>query len=35
MRRGTGRKEEALVTWIKDGKPDGTGAIVKGNPNNF
>ena len=23
------------VTWIKDGKPDGTGTIVKGNPNNF
>ena len=23
------------VTWIKDGKEDGTGTIVKGNPNNF
>jgi hypothetical protein len=23
------------VTWIKDGKSDGTGTIVKGNPNNF
>ena len=23
------------VTWVKDGKDDGTGTIVKGNPNNF
>ena len=23
------------VTWIKDGKPDGTGTVVPGNPNNF
>lgn len=23
------------VTWVKDGKDDGTGMIVKGNPNNF
>ena len=23
------------VTWVKDGKNDGTGTIVKGNPNNF
>lgn len=23
------------VTWIKEGKDDGTGTIVKGNPNNF
>ena len=22
-------------TWVKDGKDDGTGTIVKGNPNNF
>ena len=23
------------VTWVKNGKDDGTGTIVKGNPNNF
>jgi hypothetical protein len=23
------------VTWVKDGKDDGTGTIVKGNPNSF
>jgi hypothetical protein len=23
------------VTWVKEGKDDGTGTIVKGNPNNF
>lgn len=23
------------VTWVKDGKEDGTGTILKGNPNNF
>ena len=23
------------VTWVKDGKDDGTGTIVTGNPNNF
>jgi hypothetical protein len=23
------------VTWVKGGKDDGTGTIVKGNPNNF
>ncbi len=23
------------VTWVKDGKDNGTGTIVKGNPNNF
>jgi hypothetical protein len=23
------------VTWVKDGKDDGTGTIVAGNPNNF
>lgn len=23
------------VTWVKDGKDDGTGTIVKGNPNKF
>ena len=23
------------VTWVKEGKEDGTGTIVKGNPNNF
>ena len=23
------------VTWLNDGKEDGTGTIVKGNPNNF
>ena len=23
------------VTWVKDGKDDGTGTVVKGNPNNF
>ncbi|MCA3559621.1 MAG: hypothetical protein IOC82_01155 [Aestuariivirga sp.] len=23
------------VTWVKDGKDDGAGTIVKGNPNNF
>ena len=23
------------VTWVKDGKDDGTGTLVKGNPNNF
>jgi hypothetical protein len=23
------------VTWVKDGKDDGTGTIVKGNPNNL
>ncbi len=23
------------VAWVKDGKGDGTGKIVKGNPNNF
>ena len=23
------------VTWLKDGKEDGTGTIVPGNPNNF
>lgn len=23
------------VTWVKDGKDDGSGTIVKGNPNNF
>jgi hypothetical protein len=23
------------VTWVKDGKDDGTGTILKGNPNNF
>lgn len=23
------------LTWVKDGKDDGTGTIVKGNPNNF
>lgn len=23
------------VTWVKDGKDDGTGTIIKGNPNNF
>jgi hypothetical protein len=23
------------VTWVKDGKDDGTGTIVSGNPNNF
>jgi hypothetical protein len=23
------------LTWVKDGKDDGTGTVVKGNPNNF
>ena len=23
------------VTWVKDGKDDGTGTVVKGNPNKF
>jgi hypothetical protein len=23
------------MTWVKDGKDDGTGTFVKGNPNNF
>jgi hypothetical protein len=29
-----GRDGDA-VQWIKDGKVDGTGTVVKGNPNNF
>ena len=24
-----------MVTWVKDGKDDGTGTIVAGNPNNY
>ena len=27
--------EGARVTWLKDGKSEGTGSIVAGNPNNF
>ena len=29
------RLDADQVTWVKDGKDDGTGTIVKGNPNNF
>lgn len=29
------RLDGGEVTWVKDGKDDGTGTIVKGNPNNF
>lgn len=29
------RIEGDQVTWVKNGKDDGTGTIVKGNPNNF
>lgn len=31
----TVRLDGDQVTWVKDGKDDGTGTIVKGNPNNF
>jgi hypothetical protein len=29
------RLSGSAVTWVKDGKDDGTGTIVSGNPNNF
>jgi hypothetical protein len=29
------RLEGDTVTWVKDGKDDGTGTLIPGNPNNF